>query len=80
MLDKHFCPVFILQIVRTSRTRFLEIILMIRSSEHTFASPARRECLGIWQTIVTGGAMCLCPDNFNYQPKPNGLDRSLQLT
>jgi len=53
---------------------------MIRSTEHTFVRPARRERLSMWQTIVTGGAMCLCCDNFSYQPKPDGLDRSLQLT
>ena len=51
---------------------------MIRRNEQifsTFAMWAGRD----QRHMLAIGAMCLCLDNSNYQPKPNGLDRSQQL-
>lgn len=53
---------------------------MIRKLEHTFATTAWATGRDIRQSFVMRGAMCLCLDNMNYQPKPNGTDRSQQLT
>ena len=51
---------------------------MIRNLEHTFATTAWATGRDIRQSFVMRGAMCLCLDDMNYQPKPNGTDRSLQ--
>ncbi|HMT09694.1 MAG TPA: hypothetical protein PKA82_16975 [Pyrinomonadaceae bacterium] len=51
---------------------------MIRRNEQIFSTFA------MWagragRHMLTTGAMCLCLDNSNYQPKSNGEDRSQQL-
>ncbi len=70
-----------LQLAREMSGDILEIILMIRRTEHTFSTfAAAAGRLDTRQGLVWSAAICLILGNMNYQPKPNGTDRSQQLT
>ena len=54
---------------------------MIRNLGHTFAIFAGTTArINARQSFGWDVAMCLCLENMNYQPKPNGDGRSQQLT